>query len=141
MPTALQVALFMACAAIVLFVSLMIPLSILLYRCVRDVARQMNEVEANLKELIQDSRTLIQNINQLAARANKQLDELDKVVQVVRGWSERVDQVFEEVGSAVAVPALRIAHTIKVLRNTWRLILDAIFGDSQQRDHKDTEGS
>ena len=126
--------------AVVLFVLLMIPLSILLYRCVRDVARQMDEVESDLKELIQDSRTMIQDINLLASHANDQLDELDKVIQVVRGWSEQVDQVVEEFGSVVTVPVLRIAHTIKVLRNTWRLITDAIFGDSQKPDHKDKAG-
>src|SRR6267378_8276054 len=104
MSSALQIALFLASMAVVLFVLLMIPLSILLYRCVRDVARQMDEVESDLKELIQDSRTMIQDINLLASHANDQLDELDKVIQVVRGWSEQVDQVVEEFGSVVTVP-------------------------------------
>ncbi len=130
----------MACVAVVLFVSLMIPISLLLFRCVRDATRQMGEVKTDLKELIQGSRTIIQNINLLARRANEQLDELDKVVQVIRGWAERADQVVEEFGSVVTVPLLRIAHAIKVLRNTWTLITDTIFGDSQQRDRKGNEG-
>lgn len=139
MSPALQVVLFLMCVAIALFVFMMIPLSILLYRRAIGFSRQLGELNTELKGLIQDSRTMFQNISSVTIHVNKQLDELDGIAGVIRKWSERADQVVEEVGSVVTVPVLRIAHTIKLLRNTWKLFTDAIFGDFQKKDHMDKE--
>ena len=136
MSSALQVALFLACMAMVCLVSLLIPLSILFYLQVKRIARQMDEVKSDLKEMIQDSRTMVQNINHLSTRANQQLDELDKMVGIARKWSERADYIVEEVGSAVELPVLKAFRTVKMLGKMWRLIANALAGVSQQRGHK-----
>jgi uncharacterized protein YoxC len=101
MSSALQIALFLACVALVLLVSLLIPLSILLYRRTSGVVRQLEEMKADLKQLIHDSRAMVQIVSLLSSRANQQLDDLGNVVRVVRRWSERVDHVVEEFGAAV----------------------------------------
>jgi hypothetical protein len=89
-------------------VSLLIPLSILLYLQAKRVARQMDEVKSDLKEMIKDSRTMIQNINHLSTHANQQLDELDKMVGIVRKWSERTSFVLEFPGQPPQItPATR----------------------------------
>ena len=136
MPVPLQVAFFLACVAIVLFVSAVTVLSILVYRRASSAARQLEEAKADLKQLMQDSRAMIQNVTLLSARANQQLDELDKVVHIVRGWSERADQVVAEVSAAVEAPALKIARSLRMLHQTWRLIVDALAEDSGDSKHK-----
>jgi len=83
---------------------------------------------------------MIQNLSSVTVHVDEPLDELDRIVGIIRTWSERADQVDEEVGSVVTVPGSRMAHLIKVFRHTWRLIMDAIFGDSQPTDHKDKAG-
>ena len=136
MSPALQVALFLACMAVVCLVSVLIPLSILLYLQVKRIARQMDEVKSDLEEMIRDSRTMVQNISRLSAHANQQLDELDKIVGVARKWSEHADYLVEEVGSAIELPVLKALRTIKMLRKTWGFIVDALVGRSQQTDQK-----
>lgn len=136
MSPALQIALFLACVAVVLFVSLLIPLSILLYRHTSGVVRQLEEMKADLKQLIHDSRVMVQNVSLLSSRANQQLDDLGNVVRVVRRWSERVDHVVEEVGAAVESPVLKMARSIKMLRQIWGLIADIFAEDSQPMGHK-----
>jgi uncharacterized protein YoxC len=136
MSTALQVALFLACMAVVCLVSLLIPLSILFYLQVKRIARQMDEVKSELEEMIKDSRTMVQNISRLSTRANQQLDELDKMVGIARKWSEQADYFVEEVGSAVEFPVLKALRTVKMLRKAWGFIVDALAGGFQQTDHK-----
>src|SRR5271167_1208698 len=105
MSSALQVVLFLACVAMVLFVSLLIPLAILFYRRASNITRQLEEIiNGDLKKLIQDSQTMVQNINLLSAHANRQLDELDKVTGIVLGWSERANHIVEAVGAVAEVP-------------------------------------
>jgi hypothetical protein len=136
MSSALQVALFLACMAVVCLVSLLIPLSILLYLQVKRIVRQMDEVKSDLEEMIKDSRTMVQNISRLSTHANQQLDELDKIVGTARKWSEQADYFVEEVGSAVELPVLKALRTVKMLGKMWRFIAGALAGGSQQTDHK-----
>jgi len=135
MSAPLQIALFVTCEAVVLFVLFLIPLSILLYRRASTVARQLEEVKADLNQLIQDSRTMVQNVNRLSCRANQQLDEVGKVVRVVRGWSERADHAVEEVTALVEAPVVKIARSLRMLHKTWRFIVGALAEDSGQTDH------
>jgi len=135
MSAALQVALFVTCVTVVLFVLFLIPLSILLYRRASRAARQLEEMKADLKQLIQDSRTMVQNVNLLSSRANQQLDEVGKVVRVVRGWSERADHAVEEVTALVETPVVKIARSLRMLHKTWRLIVGALAEDSGHTDH------
>lgn len=123
MSTVLQVAVFSASVALVLLVIWLIPLSFLLYRCARDVARQLDELKADLKQLIHDSRTLVKNINHLTTRANQQFDELGEVVGVVRGWADRADLVVKEVGAAFEGPLSTITRGLKILRQAWKSVL------------------
>jgi uncharacterized protein YoxC len=139
MSTALQIALFVTCVAVVLFLLSLIPLSILLYRCASRVARQLEEVKPDLMKLIQDSRAIVENVHLLSSRANQQLDEVGKVVRFVRGWSERIDHAVEEVTTLVETPAAKIARSIRMLHKTWRLIVSALVEDSGRSDHRASE--
>lgn len=140
MSFALQVALFLACIAVVLFVSLLIPLAILFYRRASNITRQLEEIiNGDLKKLIQDSQTMVQNINLLSTHTNRQLDELDKVTGIVLRWSERANHIVEEVGALAEVPLINAVRNLKVLRQTWKIIVGLFGEDSRQNDHKTEE--
>jgi hypothetical protein len=136
MSPALQIALFLACMAVVCLVFLLIPLSILFYLQVRRFARQMDEVKSDLKVMIKDSQAMVQNISRLSTHANQQLDELDKIVGIARKWSEQADSFVGEVGSAVELPVLKALRTVKMFGQIWRFIAGAFAGVSQPADHK-----
>lgn len=136
MSPALQVALFLASMAVFCLVLLLIPLSILFYLQVKRIARQMDETKLDLKAMIQDFRTMVQDISRLSAHANQQLDELDKIVGMAGKWSEQADYFVEEVGSVVKLPVLKAVRAVKMLGQIWRFVLGALGGSSPQTDHK-----
>jgi hypothetical protein len=71
----------------------------------------------DLKKLIQDSQTMVQNINLLSIHANKQLDELTTTLSTVLGWSDRADHIVEEIGAMSEEPLINAVRNSKVLRH------------------------
>jgi uncharacterized protein YoxC len=137
MSAALQIALFVATVAVALFVFLMIPSTILLYRRAIGFSRHLEELNTELKGLVQDSRTMVQNISVVTSHVNEQLDELDRIVGIITRWSERADHVVEEVGSTVEVPLLKVKHSIKVFFQASRFIVRLVGETLRQTVHKD----
>jgi uncharacterized protein YoxC len=110
----LQIALFLASGAIVLFVACCIPAMLQLRKHAERMTRTLEELKAELSLLVQDSRQLLHNVNELSTRAHQQCDEVERVIQTVRGWTERVDRVVEEVGTAVEPPILAAARNVQI---------------------------
>ena len=123
MSAALQIALFVVAVAVALFVVLLIPLTILLYRRLISFSRQLEELNTELKGLLQDSRTMVQNISAVTNHVNQQLDELDRIVGIITRWSERADHVVEKVGTIAEMPFVKVTHSIKAFFQAWRLIV------------------
>jgi uncharacterized protein YoxC len=120
MSSALQIALFVVAVAVALFVFLLIPLTILLYRRLIGFSRQLEELNTEFKGLVQDSRTMVQNISAVTSHVNEQLDELDRIVGIITRWSERADHVAEKVGTIAEIPFLKVTDSIKAFFQAWR---------------------
>jgi|SRR5579859_455356 len=116
MSIALQVALFVACVAVVIFVAYCIPLMLELRTHAARTAQTLAELKPELSMLLQDSRKLLHTINELSMRAHQQCDDVDRVIQTVRGWTERADRVVEEVGSVLEPPILTAARSAQIVR-------------------------
>jgi uncharacterized protein YoxC len=123
MSAALQIALFVVAVAVALFVFLLIPLTILLYRRFIDFSRQLEELNTELKGLVQDSRTMVQNISTVTSHVNRQLDGLDSIVSIITKWSERADHVVEKVGTIAEMPFQKVTDSIKAFFHAWRFIV------------------
>src|SRR5579871_6317540 len=122
MSTALQVALFLASIAIVVFVSALIPVFVALRRHIAQATHQLEELKSDVKLLVRDSHVLVQNVNGLATRAHQQLDEVDKLVRTVGGWSDRADRIVQEVGNAVETPIFMATRIVGIIRNLGGLL-------------------
>ncbi|HTB83716.1 MAG TPA: DUF948 domain-containing protein [Candidatus Sulfotelmatobacter sp.] len=136
MSAALQIALFVVAVAVALFVLLMIPLTILLYRRAIGFSRQLEALNTEVIGLVQDSRTMVQNISAVTSHVNEQLDELDRIVRIITRWSERVDHVVEEVGTTIELPFVRVKQSIKAFFQGWRFIKRLAGHALQQTDRK-----
>jgi uncharacterized protein YoxC len=137
MSTALQIALFVVAVAVALFVFLMIPLTILLYRRAIGFSRQLEELNTEVIGLVQDSRTMVQNISAVTSHVNEQLDELDRIVGIITRWSERADHVVEEVGTTVEVPFLKVKRSIEAFFLASRFVVRLVGETLRQTVHKD----
>jgi uncharacterized protein YoxC len=112
----LQIALFLASVAIVIFVAFCIPAILQLRNNAARLTQTLAELKAEVSLLVQDSRRLLHNVNELSTRATRQCDDVERVIQTVRGWTERVDRVVEEVGSVLEPPVLTAARNALIFR-------------------------
>jgi uncharacterized protein YoxC len=112
----LQIALFLASVAIVLFVACCIPAMLQLRKQATRMTQTLVELKAEVSLLVQDGRKMLHRVNELSTRAHQQCDDVEHVIQTVRGWTDRVDRVVEEVGSVLEPPILTAARTAQILR-------------------------
>ena len=112
----LQIALFLASVAVVIFVAFCIPAIFQLRKHAAGMAQTLTELKAEVSLLVQDSRTLLQSVNELSTRANEQCDDVERVIQTVRGWTDRVDRVVHEVGLVLEPPVLMAACSALIIR-------------------------
>ncbi|HUJ11214.1 MAG TPA: DUF948 domain-containing protein [Verrucomicrobiae bacterium] len=96
MAIALLIALFLASVSIVVFVVLLIPALLGLRRHLADAGHELAELKTNVKLLVQDSRTMVQNVNKLTTQAQQQNDKVNQSLRVFRGWLDRVDRLVHQ---------------------------------------------
>jgi uncharacterized protein YoxC len=133
----LQTALFVVAVAVALFVFLLIPLTILFYRRLIGFSRQLEELNTELKGLVQDSRTMVQNISAVTSHVNGQLEKLDRIIGIITRWSERADHVAEKVGTIAEMPFLKVTDSIKAFFQAWKFIMRLAGETLHQTDHRD----
>ena len=112
----LQIALFLASVAVTIFVAYCIPAMLQLRKHAARMTQTLEELKAEVSLLVQDSRKTLHNVNELSTRAHQQLDEVERVIQTVSGWTERVDRVVEEVGTVLEPPLLTVVRNAQIFR-------------------------
>lgn len=115
MGMALQIAHFLASVFIVVFVVLLIPVLLGLRRHLADAARELAELKTDVKLLVQDSRTMVRNVNKLTTQAQQQINEVDQSLRVFRGWLDRASDLIE---SPIFTGA-RILNGFGTLLQSW----------------------
>ena len=115
MGMALQIALFIAAIAIIIFVAVCIPAVLQLRKQTDRTAQTLAELKVEVLLLMQDSRKVLHNVNELALRAQAQCEDVEEVLGTVRGWTERVDRVVDKVGTAIEPPVLAAARNVQVV--------------------------
>jgi uncharacterized protein YoxC len=130
----LQFALFLASVAVVIFVAYCIPAMLQLRKHAARMTQTLAELKAEVSLLVQDSRKMLHNVNELSTRAHQQFDEVERVIQTVRGWTERVDRVVEEVGSVLEPPLLRAVRNAQIFRKGVAKLFEMFLN----RNHRNT---
>ena len=121
----LQIALFLASVAVVIFVAFCVPAVIQMRKHGDRMAQSVAELKAEISLLVLDSRKVLYSVNELSTRAYEQCDDVEQVLQTVRGWTDRVDRVVEEVGTAVEPPILAAARNVQVFYKGITKFLEA----------------
>ena len=135
MSTVLQVALFFASLAIILLVACIVPIAFQVRRRLEQLALTADSLKASGELLVRDSRELVLNVNDLAVRANQQLDDAAEVVHTVRQWTQRTDRLLNEVGSVVEPPVFTIVRKINLLRAGASTLFKVLFHSKQETEH------
>jgi len=117
MSNALQVALFLASAAIIILVACVVPMAFSMHQSMKTLVDSAERSKCDMQTLVQHSQELIRNITDIARRASGQMDEIDHVIATVRDWTESADHFLKEVGSVVEPPVFTIVKNMNVLRS------------------------
>jgi uncharacterized protein YoxC len=122
MGMALQISLFLASVSFIVLVAVLIPALLGLRKQFVNATRELAELKADVKLLVHDSRTMVQNVNQLTTQAQQQIDEVDQSLQVLRGWLDRADRLVHQAGDFIEGPLFagaRILNGFGTLLQAW----------------------
>jgi len=133
MSTALQVALFVASVLFILLAVCMMPIAFLAWRQLAHLAIIAGQMKADLYLLLQESREMVRNANELSKRVNLQMDDVNKVVHIVEHWTERVDRIANEVSLAIEPPVLSVVRNMNLLRAGVTVFLRVLAHSGQNK--------
>lgn len=133
MSTALQVALFVASVLFILLAVCMMPIAFLAWRQLAHLAIIAGQMKADLYLLLQESREMVRNANELSKRVNLQMDDVNKVVHIVEHWTERVDRIANEVSLAIEPPVLSVVRNMNLLRAGVSVFLRVLAHSGQNK--------
>ena len=122
MGIALQIALILASVSVVVFVAVLIPALLGLRKQFADAACELAELKTEVMLLVQDSRMMVQNVNQLSTQAQQQIGEVEQSLRVLRGWLDRADHLVHQAGDLIEGPIFtgaRILNGLGTLLQAW----------------------
>jgi uncharacterized protein YoxC len=131
MSIALQVALFLASVAIICLAVCIIAFGLEARRQLKELALAAQETKADVEILVQHSHELIRDVTDISKRVSQQLDEVEMVVRTVRQWTERVDRLVDEVGSAIEPPVFSAVRNLNAFRKGAAAFLQTLFHFNQ----------
>lgn len=135
MSTALQVAVFVASLAFIVLAVCIIPVAFHLRRKLEQLVNTAGELKEKLQVLVEDSHEMVRNVTELSKRANQQLDEVSRVVHTARQWTERADQLVNEIGSAIEPPVHSLVRNMNLVRTGIATFLQVL---SHRNQHNQT---
>jgi uncharacterized protein YoxC len=135
MSIALQVVLFIASITFIVLALCIIPVAFHLRRKLEQLVVTVGQLKDKLEALVEDSHTMVRNVTELSKRANQQLDDVSRVVQTARGWSDRADKLVNEIGSVVELPVHSLVRNMNLLRTGVATFLQFL---SHRNEHNQT---
>ena len=131
MSSVLQVALFFASLAIVVLVACLIPIAFQARRHLEQMVDIAGQLKVDLAVIARDGQELMQNLNALASRANRQMEDVEQVVRTVRQWSERTDRFVNVLGAALEPPVVATLRNLNFLRTGVTTFFQALLHRNQ----------
>ncbi|MCX5658188.1 MAG: DUF948 domain-containing protein [Planctomycetota bacterium] len=114
MPPEIYVAVLAACISIVTLTVLLIVGAVYLKGRVDSIEKSVSEVKGDISALIQESRGVVKEVQQLAARVAKPMDDVERITHLAREWSERADRMVDAVGTVAEPPLFLMSKNIKL---------------------------
>jgi hypothetical protein len=123
---ALQIASLIALLVFIVLVLCLIPTVFYVRRKLADLLLAARNLEAELQIIAQDSRQLVQNVNELAKRINEQIDDASKVVHTVVQWADLANRLVMGVGSIIEPPISGLARKANLFRLGLTVFMQAL---------------
>ena len=113
MPIEIYIAVLLACVSLVIMV-VAVVLAAFHFRARMDsMEKSISRATSDISVLIQESRGVVKEIQQVTARVSKPLEDLEYMAHTARGWTDRADRVVEAIGSVAEPPLFFFSKSIK----------------------------
>ena len=132
MSTVLQVALFFASLAVVVLVACLIPIAFQARRQLEQLVVTAGLLKADMAVIVHHGQALMQNVNVLVTRANRQMDDVEQVVRTVRQWAERTDRLVDALGATLEPPVVAMVRNLNLLRTGVTTFFQALMQRNQR---------
>lgn len=116
MSIALEIASLIALILFIVLVICLIPTVFYIRNKLADMLLATRKLEADLQVIVQDSRELVQNVNELTKRINGQIDDAGKIVHTVVAWADMASRIASAVGTLIEPPISKLARNANLLR-------------------------
>jgi len=113
---ALQIASLIALSLFIILVLCLIPAIFYIRSKLADLLLARSRLEAELHLIVENSRQLVQNVNDITKRVNEQLDDAGKVVHTVVQWTDMANRIVTAVDSIIEPPISGLANKINLFR-------------------------
>lgn len=129
MPIEIYIAILAVSSCIVLLTVVFIAAAVYLRLKADSMARSVSQLNGELSELIQESRAVVREMRQAAARVSGPMEDLEHITRTARGWTDRADRVIDAVGTVAEPPLFFLSRNIKsvggVVSGVMQLLLNS----------------
>jgi uncharacterized protein YoxC len=136
LPTALQVALYLASAAAILLSAVLIVLQLQFRAQVERIVRAVEELKTEVSPLVQETRIVVDRLRDLSGRVQGQWSEVEAIIDTARTWSQRANHLVEGIGSVVEPPIFQVSRNIFIVKKGLETFFRAFFSRKQQHQQK-----
>lgn len=141
LPAALQIALYAASLGIVVAVLVLVGMALGARRQIERLVGAVEELQAELRPLAQETRVVVKRLDDLYGRAREQWTVVEGIVGTARRWSDRANALVEEIGAAVRPPALAASRGLRLLWRGLETLLQLLVSRDRSDPRGETAGS
>jgi len=139
LPAALQAALYVGSAAIVVLAAALMVLLLQFRRQIECVVRAVEELKAEMTPLAQETRIVVEQLHDLTRRVQWRWREVESVIDTALAWSQRANHLVEGIGSVVEPPIFAMSRNIQILRIGLATFVRALLNRRRQHQQKARE--
>jgi uncharacterized protein YoxC len=114
MPTEIYIAVLLACLCVMVMAVVMVVAALHIRARLDVMEKNVTQVTSDLSALIQESRGLVKEVQQVTARMAQPMEDLEHMTRTARGWTERAENAVDAVGT-VAGPLFVLARNFKMV--------------------------
>jgi hypothetical protein len=138
-PLALELFLYVSATVIALAMLVLVGVLLHLRAHLGRIVKVVEELEAELLPLAQETRVLVRQMGDISGRVQQQWTHAEQIVGTARSWVGRADRLAELIGSTVEPPLMAASDGVRRLARGLETFVQALLGRTQQNSQKARE--
>ena len=139
LPMILQLALTLASFAVIILTACLIPVLFQAGRSLNQMSANMEEIKDKVNVLLDDTRTLVRNVNELSQKLNDRMDEVGEAIDAVKSLTGRAAEGAGGFTSTIRGPVLAVMKKMNTLRTGATAFFNVLFHSRTKNNNAEEE--